>query len=152
MDSGADRRSSGSARARLLGQLRERLEQAESLTKVVRRALTSGQAREIEDATSRLETILLEYRLLADEYKALADAMIPDSNFSDLEVELERKALEKTAVQVASSSAITGSLLERMVTISRKLLELAGNTSGQSYGPSGRTPALTTGIQLKEQA
>ena len=152
MDSGADRRSSGSTRARLLGQLRERLEQAESLTKVVRRALTSGQAREIENATSRLETIALEYKLLADEYKALADAIVPDGTFCDPGVEQERKALEQTAVQVARSSAITGTLLERMVTISRKLLELAGTAGGQGYEPSGRAPALSAGIQLKEQA
>ncbi|GEM_PF-5890053 len=152
MDSGVDPEASGPARARILAQLRERLERAEELAHTVRRGLTSGDTGKIEDAASRLETICLEYKLLADEYKALAGALRPERGGQDPEVEREREALERTAVQAARSSAITGSLLERMVSISRKLLELAGATGGTGYDPAGRAPALSAGIRLKEQA
>ena len=121
-------------RARLLGELRQRLEQAHGLAQDVRGCMTAGEATEIEVATARLETLAQEFKTLAEEYARL-EASGPTAESRD--VARERAALQDAVAGLARSSAIAGGLLERMVAVSRGRLGMLG-TATSGYLPSGR--------------
>jgi len=121
-------------RARLLGELRQRLEQAHGLAQEFRGRLTAGEAGEIEAATARLETLAQEFKTLAEEYVRL-ETLHPEDD--DRSVAEERAALRDAVAGLARSSAIAGGLLERMVAVSRGRLGMLG-TATSGYLPSGR--------------
>jgi hypothetical protein len=138
-------------RARLLDRLRERLEAAEALTLEVRDGLRSADAPAIEDATSRLETLALEFRVLEQEYRRLPEPR-EDSLESSL-VEHSRSELEQAALRIARSAAVGSGLLERLVAVSRNLVATLSPEPGESYLPNGRAREQRfEGFRLKEMA
>ncbi|HEU4402767.1 MAG TPA: hypothetical protein VFT43_11740 [Candidatus Polarisedimenticolia bacterium] len=148
MDGVAD---AGEAQARLLEQLAERLEAAEGLCGEMRAALSRAESQPIEAATARLATIVLEARLLAEEYRRLAEsgAVVSD----DERVVRARAALEQSAARLIRSSALSSGLLERLVTLQRGLLSILGCSAIDAYLPSGRAPEFAPrGLRLTERA
>lgn len=138
-------------RVRLLDDLRERLEAADEETRAVREALVLGDERRIDAATSRLRTLALEYRLLADEYRRAAGQHPAPADHPRIFEAFSR--LEETATRIARTSAVVGGGLERMVAMSRGLLEVLPFVDGSTYLPSGRrTEHRAQGVRLKEQA
>ena len=136
-------------RARVLHQLRERLEGAESLALEMRRGLARGDAAAIEAATARLESLVLEYKLLAREYGELPAA----TDAGDAALRDARHELERAATRVARSSAVAGGLLERMVAMVRGLLAALDRDGGDAYTSDGRfTDPRSKGIRLTESA
>lgn len=121
-------------KARLLGELRQRLEQAHGLAHEVRGRMTAGEATEIEVATARLETLAQEFKTLAEEYVRLEQT---DSSPESRAVARERAALHDAVTGLARASAIAGGLLERMVAVSRGRLGMLG-TATTGYLSSGR--------------
>jgi hypothetical protein len=116
----------------------------------VRQGLARGDTDSIHSATSRLETIVLEYKLLAREFLAMAPADGEDPEDPDLAV--ARRSLEEVATRVACSSAVTGGLLERMVTVSRNLLSMLAGSNADGYTPSGRCAEYSpTGLRITER-
>ena len=142
----------GSAQFALLDGLRRRLETAEELTLAMRAGLASADEAAIELAASRLETLALEYKVLAGELARAREqrSLVVDP---DERVGAAMTALEETATRIARSSAIAGGLLERMVAMSRGLLDALNPVSGAGYLPSGRsTDYDSRGLRLREQA
>jgi len=134
-------------RARLLGELRQRLEQAHGLAQEVRGRMTAGETAEIELATARLETLAQEFKVLAEEYARLEAA---GPTVDSRSVARERAALRDAVAGLARSSAIAGGLLERMVAVSRGRLGMLG-TATSGYLPSGRASEPDPrGRRLKE--
>lgn len=151
MASSADPHLRSANRVRVLGQLREHLETAEDLTRSMRQSLVQGDVDSIHTATSRLETVALEYKLLAREILAMSSD--GEDGADDPGVAEARFALEEVATRVACSSAVAGGMLERMVMVSRNLLSLLGGSSAEGYTPSGRGAEYSpTGLRMTEQA
>ncbi len=141
----------GGAQFELLDGLRRRLETAEELTLAMRAGLARADEAAIELATARLETLALEYKVLAGEYRRAREQQSLDAD-PDERVGGALVALEETATRIARSSAIGGGLLERMVAMSRSLLD-ALNARGGTYLPSGRSIDFESrGLRLREQA
>ena len=139
---------STSTRAQLLHRLRERLEAVNLLNVEMHRSLKEGDAAAIHDASSRLETLLLEFKLLHGEYQRLPEPAVGDRAFDNA-----RKQLEISAIQLARSTAIGGGLLERLIHMSRMLIGAIASSasSGDAYDPTGKTPELTgDGLRLRE--
>jgi hypothetical protein len=129
--------------------LRERLEQAGSLTADVRDALKRADGRGIEAATSRLETLALELKLLHAEYRRLP---AEDAGRDEPALTHARAALEAAATRLARSSAAGGGLLERLVTMSRNLIGTVQAARGETYEASGHTRDLPVeGLRLRKQ-
>ncbi|MCP3979342.1 MAG: hypothetical protein GY716_08440 [bacterium] len=136
----------GAAAGHLLLELVDRLTAAETLATTVRSCLQRGDASGIESATARLETTVQEFKLLAQEYARLA--VDPDA----AELADGRAALEAAATRLARGSAMTGGLLERMLTVSRGLLGLLSGATDGTYLESGRTREPgTRGARLWER-
>jgi hypothetical protein len=149
MRSSADRHPDVVVRARLIGELSRRLQAAQELAVTARECLTAADVDGIEAATARLETVAQEFKLLAEEYDRLP-ALDPELVASGA-VAVERAALEAAAKEIARSSAISGGLLERMVSVSRRLLRLIGAAKDGTYESTGRAPEFApNGVQLKE--
>jgi hypothetical protein len=139
----------GDVRAPLLADLRTRLEEAHSLSEKMRASLRSGSFGEIDAMTARLETAALEFKLLVEEYKR-AHAGVPTE---DETVLAAKRDLESAAAHLARSSAISGGVLERMVTIRRGLLALVADATGEVYESTGRAKELAPrGVRLRQQA
>ena len=135
-------------RARLLDQLRARLELFEELSDSVRRRLISGDVEGIESATARLETVAQEFKLLAEEYRRIPSSESTDPNTADARA---RVAFEATAARLARSAALTGGLLARLIAMSRGVMASWTGGAEGSYLPSGQAPDfLPKGIRLKE--
>ena len=147
----AESESEPSVRARLLRQLTVRLQLAAELSAAVRSRLANGDPAEIDDATARLETLAEEFKVLAQEYDRLP-CPAPECE-SDEQLTRERSAMETAAAGLARSSALTGGLLERMVSVSRGLLDLLALSKDGTYHRSGRVaePAAS-GVKLLERA
>ena len=138
-------------RARLLRQLTVRLQLAAELSATVRSRLANGDPAEIDDATARLETLAEEFKVLAQEYDRLP-CPAPECE-SDEQLTRERSAMETAAAGLARSSALTGGLLERMVTVSRGLVDLLALAKDGTYGSSGRATEMSAhGVRLQERA
>jgi hypothetical protein len=111
--------------------------------------LHRGDSRAIESGTARLETVLLEFKLLADEHGRLPQRR----DDADPAVRHARIALERTATRLARSAAVTGGLLERLVRVSRKLVDTFQAAGGETYLPTGRTRETPfRGLRLREDA
>jgi len=85
------------------------------------------------------------------------DVHVPNGLIADLRShgwpKLPETQLEATASRLARSSAISGGVLERMVTIRRGLLALVSEATGGSYESSGRAKELDPhGVRLRQQA
>jgi hypothetical protein len=141
--------ASPAPRALLLERLRDRLEEAAALTVDMQHDLHRGDSRAIESGTSRLETVLLEFKLLAEEHGRLP--LRPgDADPAECRARLE---LERTATRLARSAAVTGGLLERLVRVSRKIIDTFQAAGGETYLPSGRTRETPfRGLHLREEA
>jgi len=145
-----DRTHDSKVRCDLLRKLRQRLELAHELSAEVRAALTGGESDRIDNAAAQMETIAQEFKLLAQEYGRLPQ---PEAGYGpDRALERERHELESAAERIARSSAVTGGLLERLLTVSRGLLGLIGGAKDGTYQPTGRSSEyVTSGMRLKEQ-
>ena len=148
MVSSAEPHPRPSARARLLEQIRLRLEVALELSEAVRRWLTEGDTSSIEAATARLESTVQEFKLLVEEYDR--SSAEPDGEREERLIR-ELAELRATVSRVARSSAFAGGLLERLLAICRGRLDLLGAARDGTYGSSGRAPEFApSGIRLKE--
>ena len=135
-----------SAKAKLLDQMRTRLESAAELALEMRRALRVSDAGSIESATGRLETVVLECKLLQEEFHRL-----PTVGADTVELLRASVDLEATAVQLARSSAISSGILERLVMMSRGLIDAVNPPVGESYLRSGESRRdAFGGLWLKE--
>ena len=135
--------------ARLLEQLRHRLECAHELALAVRGQLARGATGEIIDGSARLETVAQEFKLLVEEYERLPPTG-PDVA-TDRNVARARLELGETAARIARSSALAGGLLERLIAVSRGRLDLFGAAQDGTYSRDGRIPELDArGARLKE--
>lgn len=140
----------GSSRASVLGAIAVRLIQAEALGVEVRRGLAGGDAESIDAATARLETLIIELRLLQAEWSRLPAMLGAEAASSELIA--ARHELDEAMTRLARSAAIHGGLLERLVGLSRRLLETLGQSDGEAYLPSGRSRELPVdGLQLRQQ-
>jgi hypothetical protein len=150
MDSGADARRASAHRIEMLESLRERLVHAEALVSEMQHGLVRADAETIENAGARLDSVLLEFKVLAEEY-GRAPVTSTEETTSD-----ERRAhesLEAAATRLARSCAVGGGLLERLVTISRRLTGTLQAARGETYLPTGRTRELAgEGLRLREKA
>jgi hypothetical protein len=135
--------------AALLRQLCERLESAHALTVAAQEALSRADAGGIDDARARLETVLTEFKVLCEEYDRLgapAPSLVPA-------LAAEERALEAAAARLARASAVAGGVLERMVHVTRRVLDLMALAKEGTYLPSGRAPELAPrGLRLQERA
>ena len=148
MSSEADLQSADGTRVVLLDRLRERLEQIAELSTAMQRALKRTDVAAIDEAATRLETLALEFKLLAAEYRRLPE---PDGDSPDLQ--RARGDLEQTAMRLARSAAVGGGLLERLVAVTRQLVHVIDAAVGETYLPSGRTRERDLdGMRLREQA
>jgi hypothetical protein len=147
MDSRTDS-SINATRAQLLDQLRVRLDAAEKLTAAVQRGLRDADASGIEEATARLETLLLEFRLLEQEYRRLPSTT---RETDDPKLNRARTDLERAAVRIARSAAVGSGMLARLVAVSRSLIASMGPALGESYRPDGLPREMPfEGLRLKE--
>lgn len=136
-------------RARLLRQLTGRLDAARELASAVRLRLAHGDPAEIDAATARLETLTEEFKLLAEEYDRLPRSADDEAHEG---LNRERSAMESAAAGLARSSAVTGGLLERMVAVSRGLLDLLALAKDGTYDSSGRASEPSArGVKLQER-
>jgi hypothetical protein len=135
-----------SAEAELLDRLRQRLERAAGLEHDMRASLKRADVAGIETATSRLETVALEVRLVAAEL----DRLPRTSGAPD--VERARVELDRTATRLARSAAVGGGLLHRLVGMTRRFTA-ALDADTEPYLSSGavRERALH-GLRLEEKA
>jgi hypothetical protein len=139
------------AGVRLMEQLTERLNGAETLSADLRLGLQRADAPAIEAATARLETLVLELRVLLGEYRRLfpAGGAVP----ADERLASARAGLEASAARLVRSQAMASGLLERMVTLHRGLLGILAAASGEPYQRSGAAPLLAPpGLRLRERA
>ncbi len=125
-------------RADLLDEFRERLHEAMTLTDTVRASLLDGDEETILEATARLRTVAVEYKVLSEEYARLdrAAEQAPDEDPENLE--RARAELEQVAIQAVRAGAIAGGLLERLVRMSRALIDAVSAEAGTGYLPTGR--------------
>jgi hypothetical protein len=150
MRSVVDGASGDSSRASVLGAIAIRLTQAEALGVEVRRGLAGGDAETIDAATARLETLIIELRLLQAEWSRLPATL--GAATTSAELTAARRELDEAMTRLARSAAVHGGLLERLVGLSRRLLEALGQTDGETYLPSGRSRELPVdGLQLRQQ-
>jgi len=146
-----DRGGSAAARARILGQLTERLCAVESGARELRPLLIAGDAAAIDAATARAHNIILEFKLLADEYRRLP--AVDRAAAVDPVLAGARAGLEAAATRLARSAAISGGLLERLAALQRGLLALVAEAAGQDYEPSGRRAEWRAeGLRIRESA
>ncbi len=143
--------SAGGSRVEMIDRLRVRLEQVADLSTRMRTALRRADAPAIDRATSRLETLALEFKLLHDELMR-----VPADDDGTAETASEREArarLIDATTALTRSAAVHGGLLERLVTMSNGLVGLIQTTRGTPYGADGRAGDMTgEGIHLREQA
>ena len=152
MRSGADTSAKRPSRAQLLDRIREMLEQAGGLGAAMREGLKRADVESIEGATSRLQTLALEFKLLEAEYRRLPVGR-DEAPADRVELARSRARLEQAATRLARSAAVVGGLLERMVAMSRNLLAALDAAAGESYLPNGLTrESRAKGIRLREQA
>jgi hypothetical protein len=153
MESPTDPQPRSSVLASLLRQLTRRLDATYDLAATVRELLPGGDPAEIDAATARLETVTQEFKVLVEELRRLpADAAASADEATLDEIDRERAALEASAARLARSSAITGGLLERMVGVSRGLLDLLAIARDGTYRPDGRASDLSPrGVRLQER-
>jgi hypothetical protein len=134
--------------ARLLEQLRQRLELADDLATDVRQALAEGDAPRIEAATARMETVTQEFKVLAEEYGRLG---LDEGEEREPELTRARRKFRETALRLARSSALAGGLLGRLIALSRGLESLLVSGRDGTYLPSGRvSDSGTKGLRLRE--
>ena len=140
-------------RADLLDELRRRLHEAVTLTELVRGALLEADEASIQDATARLRTLALEYKVLGEEY-ARRDRAAHEAPCEDPDnLERARGELEQAALETVRAGAIAGGLLERLVRMSRALIDAVTMEAGASYLPSGRPAHGSVGaLSLRERA
>lgn len=149
MASTAESTSGDVGRARLLEQLRQRLESVHELTRAMQQHLLAGEAERIEEAGAQLQTVAQEFKILVEEYERLP-ATAPDEQEAPRTL-AARQALEATTTRLARSSAMAGTLLERMVTVGRGLLGLLAGAKDGTYRSDGRGPELDPrGVRLRE--
>jgi hypothetical protein len=134
------------ARAALLDRLRERLEIVASLEHEMRASLGRGDARAIDDTTSRLETVALEVRLLAAELERLPGAT------GGAGLDVARAELDRTAMRLARSSAVGGGLLERLIALTRKFTAALDADTETYSGNGGVRERPMRGLRLEEEA
>jgi len=138
-------------RAQVLRQLQGHLESAEELTRIMRHGLARGDVEAIHVATSRLESVALEFKLLARE--VLATPAAGEADEIDPELSDARRSLEKVATRVACSSAVASGVLERLVMVSRSILAQFGGHGGDTYLPSGKnSEGALRGVRMTERA
>ena len=142
-----DPTSGGAPGAAVYDRLRDRLEQADELSSAMRAALRRADATAIDEATSRLETLALEFKLLYDEFSRAPE---PAESAAALDA---RERLAQTAGRLTKTAAVHGGLLERLVSMSSALADTVQSTRGEPYGADGRATALdAAGLRLREQA
>lgn len=142
---------SSGARARLLDALSVRIDEATALTSAMREGLARADAASIEEATVRLGTVTLEFRVLADEHARLGPP--GDRDVDDPGYRRSAARFEDSVLALARAAAVAGGMLERMVTIGRRLLSALGAPQGGSYLPTGRAASLDAGgLGLQERA
>lgn len=135
-----------SSRAGLLDHLRERLETVARLEGEMRAALQAADAATIHEATGRLETVLLEFRVLHGELERL-----PRTDDDAYAAALAR--FEEATLRLARASAVGGGLLARLIAMSRALIGAVTAAGNDAYGPSGRGGELGgQGLRLTETA
>jgi hypothetical protein len=138
-------------RANLMNGLRERLDAVEPLCASIRRALAAGDASSIESATARLETIALEVRVLADEFRRLP---VPGRvEAADEALVAASRALRESALVLARSAAVTHGFLDRTIALRRGLLAAIASATGEGYLPTGRPTDLPDrSVRLRQRA
>lgn len=137
MGSATDAGARALARARVLAELRARLEQARGLSDAMRAALARSDAARIEEAWARLETVYLEFRLLAGEHDRLGEG-----GEGDAALELARRELETEAERLARSAAVAGGVADRVAALRRGLLSIAAAAARATYRPEDEVAAL----------
>ncbi len=131
----------------LLEQLAQRLDCARDIAVDMQAQLVRGGTAEIEAGIARIETVAQEFKLLVEEYGRL-----PESAVRSEETAVARRALNRSAARIARSSAISGGLLERMIHISRRRLDLLNNAGEGTYLSNGRATEFDArGLRLKER-
>lgn len=136
MGSTTDATGRALARARVLGELRARLEEARELSEATSSALARSDAARIEEACARLETVSLEFRLLAGEYDRLAEG-----GNGDAALGAARRELEEEATRLARAAAVAGGIADRVASLRRGLLSIAAAAAGSAYQPGGEAAA-----------
>ncbi|ANM30556.1 hypothetical protein ABI59_14685 [Acidobacteria bacterium Mor1] len=145
--------SGTSPRADLLDEFRQRLHEAMSLTDTVRASLLAGDEASILEATARLRTVAAEYKVLSEEYSRLDRAAEQGPHEDPDNLERARAELEQVATEAVRAGAIAGGLLERMVRMSRALIEAVSVEAGTGYLPTGRPAHGDLGAtSLRERA
>lgn len=136
-------------RARLTDQLRERLESAHELAAASREWLKRGDAGEIEAGTARLRSTAEEFKLLVAEFERLP--ALPADEARDSRLVRAHAELAATVSRLARSSAVSGGLLERLITVARGRLNLLTASKDGTYRPSGESSQPEPrGVRLKE--
>lgn len=148
MSSSAEAASPAAPRTELVDRLRERLERAESLSTRFHEALKQADAERIREATDKLETLALEFKLLHAEYRK-----VPDDAPAEPSLERARGELENVATRLARGSAANSALLERLISVSRGLADSVRQVQGDSYVATGepQRPELP-GLRLRREA
>lgn len=131
----------------LLEQLAQRLDCAHEIALAASSRLARAETPEIEAGIARLETVAQEFKLLVEEYERL-----PESAVADDRTAAARRELNRSVARIARSSAISGGLLERMILISRRRLDLLNSATEGTYLSNGRTSEFDArGLRLKER-
>jgi hypothetical protein len=134
----------------LLEQLRDRLDCAAALHLQMREGLERGDAEAIESATPLLETLLLEFKVLRDEYERLGGLVEPTEAQALCRAKAE---FETTATRLARAAAVGGGLLERLVSLNRRLLDTLETSTGETYLASGQPRRESLGgLRLRGRA
>ena len=132
----------------LLEQLTRRLDCAHEIALAMHSQLARSETSEIEAGVARMETVAQEFKLLVEEYERLRE-----SAFEDGRIAAARAGLDRSVERIARSSAISGGLLERMILISRRRLELLNSATEGTYLSNGRASEFDArGLRLKERA
>jgi len=134
--------------ATLLEQLTRRLDCAHEIALVTRGQLARAATEDIDASIARLETVAQEFKLLVEEY----DRLPLGAGDHDPRVAEARRALDRAVANIARSSAISGGLLERLILVSRRRLELLDSAVEGTYKSNGRSAEFDArGLRLKER-
>lgn len=136
--------------ARLLDQLRRRLDLAHELALAVQRQLGRSDVAAIEAATARLQSTVEEFKVLFEELERLLPSMDREAARHPRML-LAREEFEATLSRVARSSAVAGGLLVRIVAITRGRLGVLSTVADGTYLSTGESsPLRPRGVRLKE--
>jgi hypothetical protein len=133
--------------AQLLEQLARRLDCAHDIALATQDQMAHASTADIEASIARLETVAQEFKLLFEEYERL-----PATTESTPRVDAAQNQFRDSVARVARSSAICGGLLERMIVVSRRRLDLLNHATDGTYSSQGRTTEFDArGLRLKER-